>query len=272
MGNPDQFSGHRGFFKEPADQERTIEALKSVLNLNPDGWQQIEKEVIPYLLSHHGLLPEMVQFNQELTEIIRSFLLGERKVLVLGGQPGHGKSLLLTELRKYHSILSSIDNSLNFPLAIIPWDKSRACFYQVVSESAGHEVRPPQGVASQEILELISEVMSDVCQFVLRHYPLARLIVEAPLTGNRGERVVYDLDGQRIAYQIVIMFSEQMEQEILLRGHRDSATSGQPEAMLTIRKQILDQMVGDLLSLSPEQAKRIIIKYWKLFLAFGKEG
>lgn len=268
----EQFPGYAGFFKDSDELDRAISNLAQVLNLNPTGWMQLEKEVIPFLLEQHGLMPVLVKDHEVLTQIIREFLLGQKRVLVAGGSPGNGKSLFVTEIRKYHHIFSNIDESLNFPLAFIPWDKSRACFYEVITEMVGHQVKPPKGVAAPEILDMISEVISDTCQFVLKHHPTARLMVEVPLTGDRGEKVIYDLDKQGIPYNAVAMFSPAMEREIFERGRRDVETSGQPEAMLKMRAEILQRMIGEIQLPSRQQEDEVIFHYWQLLFQLGRQG
>lgn len=272
MSASEQFPKHPNFFKNPDDLDRAIANISTTLNLNPDGWHQLQREIIPYLLDHHGLMTTLAKDNQFLTQIISDFLLGNKRVLVAGGSPGNGKSLLVTEIRKYHDIFSNLDPSLNFPLAFIPWDKTRQMFYLCIGSLVGKEVKPPAGVAPTVILRLISEVITDTCLFVVKHYPDARVLVEVPMSGNRGEQVVYELDNNRIPHTVLAMHSPAMENEILHRGHRDSKNSGQPPAMLKIRSEILEKMVGSVSLQNKEEEDEVIFHFWQLFMVFGRQG
>lgn len=55
-------------------------------------------EIFSYLISQTGILPNMLRKHSYLGEKIIAWLTGEKPVLIIGGEPGSGKSLFMGEL------------------------------------------------------------------------------------------------------------------------------------------------------------------------------
>lgn len=52
-------------------------------------------EIVSFLSSQPGVLPAMLKKHSSLGNRIAAWLTGEKRILVLGGEPASGKSLLM---------------------------------------------------------------------------------------------------------------------------------------------------------------------------------
>ncbi len=258
------------FFKDGQQRDQAISNVANAINLQPNGWSQLEREVIPFLFSEPGIMKSLVSANPELGGVVRDFLTGRSKVTLVGGVPGNGKSLLVTGLRRLHEIYSGLDPSLQFPLAVVPWDKVHEEFFKVLSTQSDQEIKPPSGETDPVIRNEVSQVMLDTVMFLGNQTRNARILVEAPLYGGRGKVIQDAFEKHHIPGQTVVMNSPEMQREITKRGSRDVTTSGQPEAIAAIDDSLLRSMVGSYKIPSEKRKDTVKQNYWNI--SVGERG
>src|SRR2546430_7915694 len=66
---------------------------------------ELTAQIVSYLVSRPGVLPTMMRRHASLRERAAAWLTGEKPLLIIGGEPGHGKSLVMGELVLRHSEL-----------------------------------------------------------------------------------------------------------------------------------------------------------------------
>lgn len=258
------FPGTKHYFSSEVVRQQALRNIAKKLNFDSRNLNLVEQHIIPTVLSHTGLLIEWLSQNNDLSANISNFLSGKTKVMIIGGVPGNGKSLLATEIRKITEIYTHLDVSLSFPLVFIPWDKAHDIFYKQLSNKAGFVIEPPSGESPNEVIKMVSSVMRDTVSFMQQWHPDSRIIVEVPLYGGRGDEIVKGLAHRGTPFSILVMHSEPMFHEIIQKGKRDVETSGKPEAMLSIRRKIVQNMAGDY-KIATKKQGGILKNFWNVY-------
>ncbi|MGI5840820.1 MAG: hypothetical protein ACOX6N_01235 [Patescibacteria group bacterium] len=240
-----RFAKSVDFFSDRDTVERVVDSISEKMGVPVRRLVEGKEELARYVVEGSSLSRELVLKNSALEQAIFSFLFGYNRLLVIGGDPGNGKSLLATDIRRFSQVFRAIDENLEFPLAFIPFDKVRETFFLRLSERLGYKVPLPKGTSPDWMMETVERVMASTTFFVLDNYPKSRVIVEAPLFSSRGENIIYEAEGRDYGIQTIIVHSPEMYLEIINRGSRDVDTSGQPEAMVQLRMRRLKSITGD---------------------------
>lgn len=220
--------------------------------------------------SQPGVLQLFVHRHRGLRQRLLRFIRGQQRVLVVGGEPGNGKSLFTGELIVHCRGLAIAHPSLRIPLALISYDRVHSLFFERLSSKAGTSIALPAGETHPAARQLVSEVMREVLLFaILQLPPDTRILMEAPLIDHRGNAVVDDLPRWGFPIQIVIMHAPQMWERVRADPERISERSVQTPAMLQIRKALLQQRVGR--RVTTNEQGRVLQKAWKRWLK-GRDG
>ncbi len=237
--------------------------LQELLKWPPHEWDN-PKVKISFALKHsESLLPTLINNNPHFSDKLIDFLTGKKRILIVGGESGMGKSLLVASLRLFQKDLSLLfPNEFPAPLVVISWDRAHQAFYEEASVEAGTTLPLPPGETPVEARSKISQVLTDLVVYALKYLnPHFRIIVEAPLFDQRGENIFVDLEKYRPITQTFIMHSPQMRLATLKEG-RLMATSGQPEFMAIAREKILQKLFGSSHHLLSQEAQEELIKNW----------
>src|SRR2546421_8400854 len=115
------------YFYVPYTEKGTMSALKA--------------EIVSYLSSQSGVLPSMMKKYPFLGSRIVAWLIGEKPVLIIGGEPASGKSLLTGELVLRHRELIKIHPGLQTSLALISYDQIHSLVCKRLAEICKVEVQ-----------------------------------------------------------------------------------------------------------------------------------
>jgi len=265
-----RFACSLDFYNQQESVDRVVATISDKVGIPITRLVRGREDLVHYIIDGSNLTRELATRNQNLENVIFNFLTGDNRLLIIGGDPGNGKSLLATDVRRFDQVYQSLDENLEHPLAFIPFDKARQFFFLKLSERLGYDIPLPKGASPEWMMEMVERAMMSTTFFVLDNYSKARVIVEAPLFNNRGENIVYEAERRNYGVQTVIMHSPDTFFEILDKGKRDVATSGQPEAMVKMRRIRLESITGDI-ELPVEAENQILKRHWETMLR-GRRG
>lgn len=238
--------------------------LSDLVKHPPANWDDPKVKVAAALIEQSGILPSMAAHNAELPTRVTDFLVGQRNILVIGGESGMGKSLMSADLRKTHSDLQLIlPKNLQTGLAVISWDRTHMAFFEEVSTEIGGTVHLPEGETDIAGRKIVSGVLGDQIRFIRKYFGSnMRILLEAPLIDTRGETVFQELSEYKGIVQTFIMHSPKTRFETLEKG-RLMESSGQPDAMRSIREKLLHNILGNTrIQISPEEQDGIVKLWW----------
>lgn len=239
------------------------EYLSDLVRHPPADWDNPQVKVVATLIEQSGILPQMTVRNPELPARVTDFLIGQRTVLIVGGESGMGKSLISADLRKMHGDLQLIlPEQLQTELAVISWDRTHMAFFEEVSTEAGETIPLPTGETHVAGRRIVSSVLGDQIRFIRKYISSnVRILLEAPLIDVRGETVFRELGEYRGEVQTFIMHSPKTRFETLQKG-RLMETSGQRDSMQSIREKLLDTILGGTRINIPLEEQDEKIKHW----------
>lgn len=240
-------------------------------SIAPQPGKQIRnRDIDSYLRAQTGMLRVFMHRNRSVRRLLLRFITGKQRVLIVGGEPGNGKSLFTGELIVRCRELANAFPDLSLPLALVSYDRVHSLFFERLSSIVGSTISLPAGETHPAARQHVSEVMCEVMLFAILHLPPGtRILMEAPLIDHRGDIVVDNLPRWGYPVQIVIMHSPQMWTRVLAAAERISEKSAQRLAMLQIRTALIHQRVGRHVP-SDEQG-RAIQTAWKRWLS-GRDG
>lgn len=234
---------------------------------------KLTAEIVSNLVSRPGVLSTMMRRHTSLGERAAAWLTGEKPLLIIGGEPAHGKSLLMGELVLRHNELVKLYPTLQALPALISYDRVHYLFLKRLAEIDMPGVHDflPEGETHPEARKLITKLMRDVLLFAIYHFPTSTpIILEAPLIGDRGEDLVDEPAALGFQTQIFIMYSPAMWERLLPQAeHQTRETSAQAPAMLQIHEALLRQR--GITSSSKEARDSALLKSWEQWLG-RREG
>lgn len=120
----------------------------------------LKSEIVSYLFPQSGVLPSMMKQYSSLGNRIVAWLIGEKPVLIIGGEPASGKSLLMGELILRHSELIKLDPGLQRSLALISYDQIHTLIFKHFTEICKVEGQNllPEGETDPETRKLGTNV------------------------------------------------------------------------------------------------------------------
>jgi hypothetical protein len=237
--------------------------------------EDLKSAIISYLLFQSGILAGLMRKHTSLGKRIVAWFTGERPILLIGGEPGNGKSLLMGELVLRYNELLKLQLALQASLALISYDRVHYLFLKRLAELSvlDHLGFLPEGETRLEVRKLITQILQDTLLFAVQYLPPhTPIILEAPLIGHRGEDLIERLSawGLGVHMQIFIMHSPTMWVEVL--RHQQQATretSAHALAMQQIHGALLQQRAIPMSSRQAENSA--LIKSWEQWLN-GHEG
>jgi hypothetical protein len=207
--------------------------------------QELKAEIISHLLFQSGILACLMRKYSSLRMRVAAWFVGEKPILLIGGEPGNGKSLLMGDLVLQHRALAKIYPTLCTPPALISYDRIHYLFLKRLNElTTPHRQHfLPEGETHPEARMHITSILQDVLLFTVQHLPTCTSIaLEAPMIGYRGEDVIETLGYLDGAMQIFIMHSPAMWAQILCDPRLvTQETSASVLAMRQIREDLLQQ-------------------------------
>ena len=226
-------------------------------------------EIFSYLISQTGILPNMLRKHSYLGEKIIAWLTGEKPVLIIGGEPGSGKSLFMGELILRRDELIKLYPKIQFPLALISYDRIHYLFLKRLAEVYTTNVDDflPEGETHPEARKLITKILQDILLFIIKYFPPKTLtILEVPLISYRGEDIVTNLAAYNFLMQIFIIQSPAMQSRILQQNKQQARELSAP--ILAIRQihEALLQQRG-IISFSHQAQNDELIKSWIQWLS-----
>ena len=94
---------------------------------------KLKTEIISYLHSQCGILPHLMRQYLPLGTRIATWATGEKPILIIGGEPGNGKSLLMGELVLRYNELALHYHDMLQPLTLISYDQIHYLFLKRLS-------------------------------------------------------------------------------------------------------------------------------------------
>ncbi len=227
----------------------------------------IKAEVVSYLSSQQGILPHLMKQYPLLGMRIAMWAIGEKPVLIIGGEPGNGKSLLMGELvLRYHE-LALLYRTLPLPLILISYDQIHYLFLKRLSKISAPNQHTflPKGETHPEARTWITEIMGHILLFALQYRLLnAPIILETPLIDHRGEELINTIISQKIQMQILIMHSPVMRMRLLYDEKRLTEISAHPLAMQKIHEVLLQQR--GVIAYPKEMQDEALARSWEQWL------
>jgi hypothetical protein len=224
----------------------------------------LQAEIVRYLSSQSGILPHMMEKNPSLGNRIGAWLIGKKSILIIGGEPGSGKSLLMGELVLRHRELVELHPRLQTSLILVSYDRIHHLLCKCLAQIRKTEQQNflPEGETHPKARKLITEIMCDALWFALHYLPKnIPIILEAPLISHRGEEIVDEF----LTKQIFIMHSPGMrmrvydQEEQQIRGR-----SAQRLAMEQIHESLLKER--EITSISKLDQDKALEKSWKQWI------
>jgi Cdc6-like AAA superfamily ATPase len=233
----------------------------------------VETQMMTHFFSQIGILSSLVRKHSSLEKRIAAWFTGERPVLIIGGEPGSGKSLLMGELALRYSELMKRHVSSFAPLRLISYDRVHYLFLRRLAEIHPPHTSTflPEGETHPEARQCISQIMRDLLLFALRHFPQrAPIALEAPLIEYRGENLLDDFKDWHQQMQVIIMYSPTMWKRVVQeKHHRREMISAQTSAMQRIHHALLQQR--GITQHSQQEQERALIESWERWLG-QREG
>jgi len=234
---------------------------------------KIETKITTHLLSQPGILFSLMRKYPSLEERITAWLTGEKPVLIIGGEPGNGKSLLMGELALYYSELVKQHTGSFAPLALISYDRIHYLFLKRLAEIHPPHTSSflPEGETHPVARQYISQILRDILLFALQHFPQrTSIMLEAPLIEYRGENLLDELKDWNHQMQIIIMHSPTMWKRVVQEKQSDrEARSAQTPAMQQIHQALLHQR--GITQHSQQEQEHALVKSWEQWLG-QREG
>lgn len=224
--------------------------------------------IVSYLFSQPGILSYLIRQYPLLGERVALWITGERPVLMIGGEPGNGKSLLMGELVLRHHELVARQYVASRPLILISYDQIHYLFLKRLSQI--NIVLPhtflPEGETHPEARILITRIIWHVLLFSLQYYALnIPIIVEAPLIDHRGEDLIPEIAALGLQMQIFIMYSPVMRMRSFYDEKRQMRVSAHPLAMQSIHNVLLHQR--GVVAYAQEEQDAALAKSWEQWLS-----
>lgn len=235
---------------------------------------ELKEEIVSYLLIQPGILARLLQKYASLGKMVGSWLIGEKPILLIGGEPGNGKSLLMGDLIAQYATLTKHYPMLRASLALISYDRVHYLFFRHLTglKKPGQPVLLPEGETHPDARKLISQILEDVVLFAVRYLPHTLVIVEAPFIDHRGEDLIETLIKRKYHLQIFIMQSLEMWIEML--GQPERGTSASALAMRAIHEALLKERAIPLVDKQIEELA--LRKSWERWLEqwpdIGRDG
>ncbi len=236
------------------------------LHTEKDAMRELRNDIFSHLISQKGILPSMMRRHSSLGMKIVAWLTGEKPILVIGGEPASGKSLLMGELTLRYNELVKPHVDLQLPL--ISYDRVHYLFLKrlmEVSIGSAHDFLP-EGETHPGARKYITHILRDVLQFAVLSLPKnIPIIFEAPLIDHRGEDVVDALAAWGASAQVFILHSPAMQSRILQQEEqRTRGMSARPPAIRQIHEGLLKQR--GITSRSQQAQDDELMRSWKQWL------
>lgn len=216
----------------------------SVVTKEKGAMSELKTGIISYLHSQRGILPHLMKQHPMLGARIAAWVIGEKPILIIGGEPGNGKSLLMGELVLRYNELTLHYQDIPQSLMLISYDQIHYLFLKRLSciNTPYSNEFLPEGETHPEARALITEIMWHTLLFALHSRPLnAPIILETPLIDHRGEDMLYKMISLDFQMQIFIMHSPTMRTRSLYDEKRRTKISAHPLAMQKIHEVLLQQ-------------------------------
>lgn len=239
--------------------------IYDIIHRVPHDWEDPRTKTFRLLVEQSGILPQMERKNPGFSNRVNDFLVGDKNILIVGGESGMGKSLLAAEIRQLHADLRHVlPIEKQNDIAVISWDRTHKAFYEEASTSAGETIPLPKGETPVDGRRIVSGVLADQIQFTRKYIGRrTRILVEAPLIDQRGETIFDELAMCRDNIQTFVMHSPESRQETLEQG-RLMETSGQRDAMESMRSKLIQRILGRInIPLSLGEQDEIIKRWWQ---------
>lgn len=230
--------------------------------------RELENEIISYLISQTGVLRSMMRSYSSLGRKIVTWLTGEKPVLIIGGEPANGKSLLIGELVLRLDEIAKLYPVFQSPPAIISYDRVHYLFLKYLMmtgiDSAYNFL--PEGETHPKARKYVTKILRDVLLFAIFHLPQnTPIILETSLIDHRGEYIVDELSAWGFPIQVFIIHSPTMQSRVLQQEkQRTKATSAQSLTIRKIHEALLQQR--GITSLSKQVQDNELIKSWEQWL------
>jgi hypothetical protein len=234
---------------------------------------KLETKITTHLFSQPSILFSLMRKYSSLEERITAWLTGEKPVLIIGGEPGNGKSLLMGELALYYSELVKCHAGSFAPPTLISYDRIHYLFLKRLAE-----IHPPhsstflpEGETHPAARQCISQILRDILLFALQRFPQQTPIaLEAPLIEYRGENLLDELKDWDYQMQIIIMHSPTMWERVVQEKQSDREIhSAQTPAMQQIHQALLHQR--GITQHSQQERERALVESWERWLG-EREG
>jgi hypothetical protein len=228
---------------------------------------ELKTGIISYLRSQQGILSALIRQYPLLGMRIATWITGEKPILMIGGEPGNGKSLLMGELVLRYNELTIHHNAISRPLLQISYDKIHYLFLKrlsLLSTCYSHKFLP-EGETHPDARALITDIIWYTLLFSLQCYARnTPVIIEAPLIDHRGEDLIHEVASLDFQMQIFIMHSPSMRMRSLYDEKRQAAVSAHPLAMQKIHNVLLQQR--GIVAYSEEAQNDALARSWEQWL------
>lgn len=264
-----QLPGSIPFHTNKEGLEKACFEISKKLNFNPLLVPNPHQEITHRLIEDSGATSIMANTSPPLIGAIGDFLSGKRRILIIAGHSGNGKSLLTTDVRRMHEIYSSFGEGFSSPLAVITFDRARMDYFHTLRNRIGVQQDQPLPLPSEQELDLDSRNIKTLLHDVMNNYSDARILLEIPMYAGRAENVLQHLRQYQYPhppYRVVVMNSLDMANMILAEGKRLVASSASPAGMLANQERMLRMMVGDLKIGDETKKYEIFAKYFEAIL------
>jgi hypothetical protein len=228
---------------------------------------ELKTGIVSYLFSQQGILPHLLRQYPLLGTRIATWAIGEKPVLIIGGEPGNGKSLLMGELVLRYNEMALRYHTIPLPLTLISYDQIHYLFLKRLSmiNTSHPQQFLPEGETHPEARTLITEIMWHILLFALQHrLQNAPIILETPLIDHRGEDLISKITALNFQMQIFIMHSPAMRMRSLYDEKRRTEISAHPLAMQQIHEVLLQQR--GVMTYSKEAQDDALAKSWEQWL------
>lgn len=225
-----------------------------------------------YILSQRGILPYLMRQYPILGTKIAAWAIGEKPLLIIGGEPGNGKSLLMGELVLRYNELAIHYHTLPQHLMLISYDRIHYLFLKRLAQVSLHcpDSFLPEGETHPDARTLITTIIWHILVFALQYRVQGTpIILETPLIDHRGEDLIQEIATLNFQMQIFIMHSPSMRMRSLHDEKRRTRISAHPLAMQKIHEVLLQQR--GIVAYTAEVQDDALAKSWEQWLGH-REG